>query len=55
MTVLKTRRRKEFVSVFLSLLVGCWRAMNEIWRYTAVYHHSLVKISTKKQMAHLLD
>ena len=48
---------EKSLSVFLSLLVGCWRGMNEIWRCTAVYqpYHSLVKISMKKQMAHLLD
>lgn len=53
-TQLKTCEKREFISVFLSLLVGCWRGMNEIWRCTAVYH-SLVKISLKKQVAHLLD
>lgn len=56
-TQLKTCKKREFLSVFLSLLVGCWRGMNEIWRCTVVFqpYHSLVKISMKKQMAHLLD
>lgn len=56
-TQLKTCKKGEFILVFLSLLVDCWRGMNEIWRCTAVYqpYHSLVKISMKKQMAHLLD